>query len=145
MRALTSLAFLAALAAPTLAADYAAVPAVAVETVDVSGIPDCDDPGVLGTIVSRQDRAERDTWQDGVRITAITDIRQRYAQVKFVSDIAHRHCQARAALLGPRSSDRLYYVISRRQGFASIGWGLDFCLPSHDPYRVYDADCRVLK
>ncbi len=146
MRAFAAFALAATLAAPAVAADLGGRVAVAVEpAAEYPGLPACDDPGVLGKLVSRQHAAERDTFQDGVVIAAIDDIRQRYGRVKFVSAIAHRHCVARALLAAPYRSDRLYYVISERQGFASMGWGLDFCMPRHDPYRVYDADCRVLK
>ena len=109
-----------------------------------AGIPACDDPAVLDRIVTRQHWAEENTWKNGVRIESISDIRQRYGRVQFVSSIRHRHCEARAALTAARA-DRLYYVISEDQGFASYTWGVDFCMPRHDPYRVYDADCRVLR
>lgn len=148
MRAFAALALAATFAAPATAADLDwAPPAEASISAFHHGIPACDDPDVLDKIVSRQNAAERDTWQDGVAIAAITDIRQRYGTVKFVSAIAHRHCQAHAVLAptAPYRGDRLYYVISYRQGFASYSWGLDFCMPRHDPFRVYDADCRVLK
>jgi hypothetical protein len=108
------------------------------------GLPACDNPSVLGNIVERQHWAEANTWQDGVRIEAIVDIRQAYARTKFTSAIEHRHCVARADL-GAHRGDTLYYVISREMGFAGISWYVDFCMPRHDPYRVYDADCRVLR
>ncbi len=149
MRAFAAFLLAATLAVPAVAADLGSArhAAYADPVVDLPGLPACDDAGVLSTLVSRQHAAERDTWQDGVVIAAVTDVRQRYGQVKFVSAIPHRHCEARAVLAAPapHRSDRLYYVISYGQGFASIGWGLDFCMPRHDPYRVYDADCRVLK
>ncbi|BBE72599.1 phage portal protein [Oharaeibacter diazotrophicus] len=140
MRAAATLAVLAALTSAAAAADLAAPGAGVAE----AGIPACDDAGVLSTIVARQNAAERDTWHDGVRIAAVDAPRQSYPGVRFVSAIAHRHCVA-TAVLGPRRHDRLYYVISARQGFASLGWGVEFCLPRQDYYRVYDADCRVLK
>lgn len=146
MRRLVAAAVLAVLAAPAVAADMPGrtPPAAVAEDGFFSGIPACDNPAVLDRIVERQTYAERETWHDGVVIQAIADVRQRYAGIRFMSAIPHRYCEARA-LLGPRTSDRLYYVIWQRQGFASIGWGLDFCMPRHDPYRVYDADCRVLR
>jgi hypothetical protein len=150
MRASSTLALVlaAGLAVPAAAADLGVAvvrEAPAAGILGFSDLPLCDDPAVLGKIVDKQHWAEENTWQDGVRIAAIGDIRQRYGTTKFVSDIEHRHCQADADLGPGNRPDRLYYVISARQGFASIGWGVDFCMPRHDPYRVYDADCRVLK
>ena len=123
----------------------AAMPASADTTKDAApGLPACDDAAVLARIVDRQHWAERNTWRDGVRIAAIEGVRQAYPGTRFVSAIEHRHCVARARLDGARD-DRLFFVISRRQGFASVGWGVEFCMPNHDPYRVYDGGCRVLK
>lgn len=143
MRVLLSLVLAAGLAAPAAAADLGA--SVTVTTVETSNLPLCDDPSVLGKIVEKQHWAEANTWHNGVRIAAIEDIRQRYATTRFVSAIEHRHCIAHVDLGPAARDDRLYYVISGRQGFASIGWGVEFCMPRHDYYRVYDADCRVLK
>jgi hypothetical protein len=141
MRTVVTLLLLV-LAAPAAAADFVVHPGPALPS--SPGLPACDDPKVLGDIVERQHWAEANTWRDGVRIEEIGSISQRYATTKFTSAIEHRHCEAQA-YLGPRRTDRLYYVISREMGFASISWYVDFCMPKHDPYRVYNADCRVLK
>jgi hypothetical protein len=107
-------------------------------------IPACDNASVLNSIIDRQAVAERETWQDGVRISAIEQADQSAAGTKFVSAIEHRYCIARAELDdGQRRS--LYYVISNESGFAGYGWGVEFCLAGHDPYHVYDANCRVLR
>lgn len=111
---------------------------------DEAAIPACDDPAVLAEILERQHWAEENTWKDGVRIEAVSSIRQRYGTTRFVSSIAHRHCEAIADLSNARD-DRLIYVIEEGMGFASIGWNVEFCLPRHDAWRVYDGGCRVLR
>lgn len=146
MRAFAALAItLAVLAAtPARAADPAVYGGTAAGLPSSPGIPACDSPSVLADIVERQHWAERNTWKNGVRLEAISAIRQIYRTTRFVSSIQHRHCVARANLsLG--LSDALYYTISRQQGFASWYWRVEFCMPQHDYYRVYDADCRVLR
>lgn len=139
MRTLAPLAVLALLAGPAAAAD---APSASPE--GTASIPACDDPAVLGDIVERQHWAEANTWKNGLRIEGIGAIRQVYGTTTFVSAIDHRHCVARADL-GPGRSDRLYYVIFEEMGFAGISWKVEFCMPGFDPYRVYDAACRVLR
>jgi hypothetical protein len=142
---LSAALLLAALAAvPATAADLGSRAPVAESLPSESGLPACDDPSVLGNIIERQHWAEANTWQDGVRIVSIHDVRQATPRQRFSQDIVHRHCAAQADL-GPHRRDALYYVISKRMGFASISWYVDFCMPRHDPYRVYDAGCRVLR
>ncbi|HUG62896.1 MAG TPA: hypothetical protein VMP03_13685 [Methylomirabilota bacterium] len=109
-----------------------------------TGIPACDDPKVLSDIIDRQHWAEENTWKNGVRIEAITAIRQAYPVVRAPSAVEHRHCRA-VATLGPGRSDQLLYMISKDLGFASLSWYVDFCMPRHDYYRVYNAACRVLR
>jgi hypothetical protein len=135
MRAVLTAAFV--LFAASIAAAHEPLPAE-------PGIPACNDEAVLSNIVERQHWAEAHTWKNGVRIELIDEIRQNYPGTDFVSAIDHRHCNARV-VLGPRHASRLWYMISKESGFASISWYVDFCISGHDPYRVYNADCRVLK
>ncbi|WP_181703261.1 hypothetical protein [Chthonobacter albigriseus] len=135
------------LAILALAAFLAPALAMAGELPDPRGpgaIPLCDAPSVVSAVIARQNWAEANTWQDGKRIAGVTHIRQRYATTKGMSLIEHRHCQARAQLDNGRT-EHVYYVISQRGGFVGLSWGLDVCLPSQDYYKVYDADCRVLR
>lgn len=142
MRAIAT-AFLIGLAAlPAAAADLGRSGDRAGEA--VAGLPACDDPGVLKEIVRRQHRAEADTWKNGVRIEAIRDIRQSGRVYTAPSAIAHRHCRA-VADVGTARAEALIYVISDGLGFASVGRGVDFCMPSYDPWRVYGGGCRVLR
>ena len=36
-------------------------------------------------------------------------------------------------------------LIEFQAGFASIHWGVQSCLPSYDPYRVYGAWCHSIR
>lgn len=143
MRLLLLIACLIAAVAPAVAADLGAPPPAAAGASE-HGLPACDDPSVLRRIVARQHYAEAHSWRDGLRIEAIGGIRQGRGTAPFISEIPKRHCEA-VADLGAVHTDRLYYVISKGQGFAGVSWGVEFCLPRQDPYRVYDADCRVLR
>lgn len=146
MRCLAVLLLLTfAAALPAAAADYSQrAPATDVALPSSPGLPACDDPRVLGNILDRQHWAEANTWKDGILIQSIGDIRQKYSTTMFSSAVEHRHCLA-SADFGDNRGDQLVYVISREMGFAGVSWYVDFCMPNHDPYRVYDADCRVLR
>ncbi len=108
-------------------------------------LPGCDDASVLSTLTSRQAWAEAHTWKDGVIIAAVDRVSERRLSVtESLSSIDRRYCAARAALTVVRPT-ALYYVVSADEGFAGYGWNVEFCLSGHDPYRVYGADCQVLK
>ncbi len=107
-------------------------------------IPACDDASVLSTVSSRQAWAEANTWKDGITIAAVDRVGERHSMYPVFSSIERRYCAARANLTAARPTT-LYYVVSAGQGFAGYGWNVEFCLSGHDPYRVYGADCQVLK
>ncbi|SCM79180.1 putative cytoplasmic protein [uncultured Pleomorphomonas sp.] len=125
------------LAAALLALSSSTVMAAAGE------LPACDDASVLATLTSRQAWAEAHTWKDGVTIAAVDRIGEARLDVGGFSAIDRRHCAARAGLTAALPTT-LYYVVSA-EGFAGYGWNVEFCLSGHDPYRVYGADCQVLK
>lgn len=107
-------------------------------------LPTCNDPAVLEEIVETQHWAARETWQNGIYIEGISDIRERKDTLTFTTFIPRRHCVARADLTLDHS-DQLFYVIYAEQGFAGVSWKVNFCMPRYDYWKVYDADCRVLR
>lgn len=125
----------------------AAIFAVCCSTIAASAgsLPDCDADAVLSTLTGRQAWAEAQTWKDGVTIAGIQAIRERRTEVGAVSAIDRRICSAKADLVGARRPVSLYYVVSAGEGFAGYGWNVEFCLSGRDPYRVYGADCKILK
>jgi hypothetical protein len=107
-------------------------------------LPACDNASVLSTLSSRQAWAEAHTWKDGVTIAAVDRIGERRLVTEGFSAINRRYCAARAELTAAPPT-ALYYVVSADEGFAGYGWNVEFCLSGRDPYRVYGADCKVLK
>lgn len=121
--------------------------AVCCSTVAASAgsLPDCDADAVLSTLKARQAWAEAHTWKDGVTIAGIEAIRERRIDIGAVSTMDRRVCAAKADLVGKTRPTSLYYVVSADEGFAGYGWNVEFCLSGRDPYRVYGADCKILK
>ncbi|WP_370676950.1 hypothetical protein [Pleomorphomonas sp. PLEO] len=107
-------------------------------------LPTCDNASVLSTLSSRQAWAEAHTWKDGVTIAAVDRIDERRLVTEVFSVIDRRYCAARAELTAALPTT-LYYVVSADEGFAGYGWNVEFCLSGRDPYRVYGADCKILK
>lgn len=126
------------LAAALLALSSSTVMAAAGE------LPACDDASVLSTLSGRQAWAEAHTWKDGVTIAALDQVGERRLVTEGFSSIDRRYCAAYAELTAARPTT-LYYVVSADEGFAGYGWNVEFCLSGHDPYRVYGADCKILK
>ena len=58
--------------------------------------------------------------------------------------VHRRYCRATAQLSDGRRT-ALIYVIEAGQGFAGVGWNVEYCLPAYDPWRVYDAWCHAIE
>ena len=106
-------------------------------------LPRCGDSEVLYKIASTAAWAEYHTWHRGWVISNISQIGE-MARNPGPSHIHRRYCRGTAWLSDGKGSE-LVYVIEAGQGFASIGWNVEFCLPAYDPWRIYDAWCRSIR
>ena len=106
-------------------------------------LPNCGDAGVLAYIETEAAWAEHNTWHRGWVIHSISHTGET-ALDPGPSKIHRRYCRGIAYLSNGRASE-LVYVIEAGQGFASIGWNAEFCLPAYDPWRVYDSWCRSIR
>jgi len=132
-------------AVPSLAFDGASGLHIPADPRGPGAIPTCDHARVLKRIVNQQAYADRRTWKTGIRIDGFERYRENAFQPKTVpGTIGRRYCQAHA-LLTNGTHPQVYYLIEERQGFASIGWNVEFCMPGHDKWHVYDARCRTLR
>ncbi len=105
----------------------------------------CNNKRVLRQIVDRFAWAENETWHRGFVIARIEAPRVRFVELEEdVGTIPRRYCLARAVMTNGRVHP-LFYRTEEEMGFASIGDGVSFCLLGLDPWRVYDAACRVLR
>lgn len=107
-------------------------------------VPLCDEPSVLNDIAHRYQTANEQTWQTGLAIGEVRKIWESAFKPGHPGLIDRRYCHAKVMLSNDRPAD-LFYLIEERQGFASIGWGVEFCLPGQDPWRVYDGGCRAIR
>jgi hypothetical protein len=107
-------------------------------------VPLCDASKVLSNIAKRYHGAQVKTWQTGLAIADVRRIEETGFKPGHPGLIDRRFCHAKVELSNGRPAD-LFYLIEERQGFASIGWGVEFCVPGQDPWRVYDGGCRSIR
>jgi hypothetical protein len=104
-------------------------------------LPACISGPVVATIKQNFAYADRRTFHWGVGIKSFTGIHETPQQIRSASLIARRYCRGTALLSDGRRSE-VVYLIESKQGFASIGWRVQSCLPAYDPWHVYDGWCR---
>jgi len=108
--------------------------------------PPCGSPEVHASIISRFNAAYTRAIHDGASIRNISGDREHVYEAFGRSPILRRYCKAEAWMNHrPHKPHRLYYRIEERMGLAGIGWKVEFCVPGHDNWRVFNGDCRVLR
>lgn len=65
-----------------------------------------------------------------------------------LGSIPHRYCEATALVQDPRFPDRtkkrkVRYRIGEDTGFASIGWGVEWCVTGYDWNWAYNPSCQM--
>ncbi|MCC2111312.1 MAG: hypothetical protein KDJ16_04695 [Hyphomicrobiales bacterium] len=126
------------------AAALATMPTAATAITLDARLPECADARVLRSIAERTAWADRRTWETGVSIDTIDNVRQSRLVANGPRQIAERYCRATAYLTNGRRA-RLYFLIEDQMGFAGLGWYVSFCIPGRDYYHVYGGWCEVLR
>ena len=119
-------------------------PSVGVGSWSRGTVPTCEQSSVLNDISKRYRSVQADLWQTGLSIAAVHRIDETEYKPGDPGLIDRRFCRARIELSNGHPAE-LFYLIEERQGFASIGWGVEFCVPGQDPWRVYDGHCRAIR
>ena len=99
---------------------------------------------VISSIQQKFSYANRKTFGWGVGIDSVTDIREMPEIIRNSSLIGRRYCRGTAWLSDGRHSE-VVYLIESKQGFASIGYRVESCLPAFDPWHVYGSWCRSIE
>src|SRR5829696_4942713 len=93
-------------------------------------VPPCDSAQVIAKVQERFAYADRHTFHWGLAIRQVTAIYERAPVVDPPrSLIARRYCRGTAWLSDGRQSP-VIYLIESKQGFASIGYKVESCLPA---------------
>ena len=108
-------------------------------------LPACDSSGVIDQIKIKFRYADRRILHTGLWIERVTDTYERPAIVKArKSLIGRRYCSG-TAWLSDGSREPVVYLVESRQGFASMGYAVESCLPSYDPWHTYDGWCQSIR
>lgn len=137
--------FLAGSALPVQAADYFAASPSAVAGAQ-SDASVCAQQNVLKRVVSGfayQVRHVPDMPMTA--ISSVGDIRlNRFEPKVHPSQITRTYCDA-TAVMSDGQQRKVWYLIEDKQGFASMGSNVEFCVEGLDKWYVYNASCSVLK
>ena len=116
----------------------------AARTLGMDKFPGCGDAKVLAKITERYNWADRHTWKRGIELDAVVRTSQRLLQAGDDRQINRRYCRGHAVLSNGRHR-AVNYLISQRQGFASLTWNVEFCVIGSDRWKSYSGSCRVLR
>ena len=106
--------------------------------------PMCDNSGVLNRISAHFNQAEARYWHTGVRMAQITSAREIAFKDWDPTIIARRYCAGSAYLSDGMRYDLVYWLRSE-QGYAGVGWGVQFCLVGRDRDYTYAPACKMLR
>ncbi len=106
--------------------------------------PACESPQVAGRIMAKFNQAEAKYWHTGVRLAHIAYPRETTTRQWDPPIIATRFCSA-TAYLSDGISHELVYWLRSEQGFAGVGWGVEFCLVGRDRDMSFAPHCRMLR
>jgi hypothetical protein len=109
-----------------------------------SGLPACDDPGVLSSITSGFDGKESEYWNSPLQIVGYDRVREIGFRANGVAYIPRRYCIARATL-NDRRMHTVIYQIQDELGFAGFGDGVKWCVAGLDRDLAYAPGCAVLR
>jgi hypothetical protein len=132
------------LAVGLLAFAFLAAPANAYPSWWRGALPGCESPAVLAKVQRKIAYGSPRVLGYHLAIEQIEGIEQDDIDALGKSLIDRRYCSATAWLSNGKKSE-VVYLIEASQGFASIGYNVESCLPSYDRWRVYDEWCRSIR
>jgi len=107
-------------------------------------LPACSEPAVLAKVQNKIAYGAPRVLGYELAISQFEGISQAAVKADGKSWIDRRYCRATAWLSNGKQSE-VVYLIEATQGFASIGWNVESCLPGYDRWRVYDGWCRSIR
>jgi hypothetical protein len=109
-----------------------------------TGLPACDDPGVLSWITSSFGGKESEFWNSPLQIVGYDRIHEIGFRSNGVGYIPRRYCIARATMNDSRFRTVIYQV-QDQLAFASFGDGVEWCVAGLDRDLAYAPGCSVLR
>jgi hypothetical protein len=107
-------------------------------------VPLCEEAGPLDQIQGDFAAKEGRFWNSTLAIVGFEKVRQVAFRPWNADAIPRRFCQA-VALVNDGKKRPVYYSISEDGGFASIGFGVDWCVVGLDRNLAYNPACRMAR
>jgi hypothetical protein len=108
-------------------------------------VPPCDSHEVIAKIKEKFAYAERNTFHWGVNIEKVTAIYESPQVIRMPKSWINRRYCSGTAWMSDGTRSKVVFLIESRQGFASIGYKVESCLPGYDPWNTYDGYCRSIQ
>jgi hypothetical protein len=106
--------------------------------------PACDDPDVLVRIVDDFAGKESEFWNSTAAIVSIDHVRAIGWRPWGLDHIPRRFCTA-IAHLNTNRAHAVSYNIGEDLGFASYGYGVDWCVDGYDRNRAFAPHCKMMR
>lgn len=108
-------------------------------------IPTCDDPMVLGKIMSRFSTREWRYWDSGLAIAGFDRVAEVGYRTNGLDYYPRRYCVARAIFEGGATRKVTYAVASDLGWLGVLGFGVEWCVEGLDRNHAYGGDCRAAR
>ena len=107
-------------------------------------IPDCSDPGVLGTISARFQQKESEYWHSDLEIASYDRFHQSGFRSNGSEYIPRRYCTARVQLNNHRYHHVTYWI-AEDLGILGYTYGVGWCVSGLDRDLAYAPNCKAAR
>jgi hypothetical protein len=107
-------------------------------------VPLCGEPGALNKIQEHFAEKESDYWASELKIVGFENVREIAWRPWAEGIIPRRYCVA-TVLISDGVKRSISYSIGEDEGFAGMGYGVDFCVVGLDRSWAYNPACRMAR
>ena len=107
-------------------------------------VPSCDSSWALNVISWRFGYKERRFWGSPESISQFGDVREIAYRPWGPDFIPRRFCSVKVRVSDLRDTT-VYYSIIEKDGFAGVGWGVEWCVVGYDRNLAYAPNCRAAR
>ena len=107
-------------------------------------LPSCADPDVHGKVAGAFSQTERLYWGTDLQLTTFIRPREIGYRTWGPSFVPRRFCSAGTVTTDGRLRT-VVYSIAERQGPASLGYGVEWCVTGLDRSLAYAPDCKMAR
>ena len=108
-------------------------------------LPDCDASGVIDQIKIKFLYGDKRIFHTGLWIERVTDMYERPRVVQARKSLIRRRYCSGTAWFNDGSRQQVIYLIESGQGFASMGYAVQSCMPGYDRWHTYDGWCQSIR